>query len=80
MPLNPKTRELRETRKLFREYYSPQTEQILKGIASGQTSHEIAEDIEVPVMTVAATKANYTRNTYYPFAYDDDGMTGTCRF
>ena len=79
--LTNKTKKLRNERRLFRNLYSKTSEEIIKGIAKGQTSHEIANQLDVPLTTVVTTRGNFTRGIYYPLAYERDGkVTGTCRF
>lgn len=80
--LSEATKKMRNNRRLFRTEYSKTTEEIVKMIAKGLTSHEIADELEVPLRTVATTKGNLTRDFYYPYAFrgDKGQVEGTCKF
>jgi len=80
--LSTKTKTLRNNRRSFRNEYSKTTEEIIKRIAKGLTSHEIAQELDVPVRTVATTKGNFTREFYFPYAYpgDQGQVAGNCKF
>ena len=75
-----------KNRREFRQKYSSRTAQILRLYALKRhldwRSHEIGERLEVKKMTVAATLANLTRGTYFPFADRNafGGVVGTCKF
>ena len=79
--LSEKTKLLRKNRSDFRNTYGRTTEAIVKRIAQGQTSKEIANELDLEVMSVAATRANYTRGTYWPYVspYDDE-RGNTCQY
>lgn len=76
----------RVRRREFRQKYSSRTAKIVKLYALKRhldwRSREIGERLDVNKMTVAATLANLTRGTYFPFANVDfyGGLTGECRF
>jgi hypothetical protein len=68
-------------RKQFRDTYSQTTAEVIKALASGKNSSEAASRLNVPMRSVATTKGNLTRGSYYPYAYVDKGtVVGTCEF
>lgn len=58
----------RTARRQFRTMY-PKTAHLAEGLLNGWTSHEVAQDYEVPVSVVAAVAANLNRpGDYAEFA------------
>lgn len=68
-------------RRKFRAKYSKRTANVVDYHVRGWTNRDIAKKFNVKLGTVAATVANYTRGTYYPFADVIPGVTAnSCRF
>lgn len=71
----------KSARKTFRSEFSSTTAEILRRIARGQSSRQIASAVGVSVGTVGTTRGNLTREFYYPYAYvNGDSVGGTCNF
>jgi FixJ family two-component response regulator len=76
------TVEQRNARRQFVEVYGTDQRNVVSYIVHGWDSHRISEKLDIPLMSVAATRANVTRGTYYPFVEGSilDGFQGTCNF
>lgn len=75
------TNEQKASRRRFRKQYSKTTENIVKDVLAGRTSNVIAQRNNVSVGTVAATKANFSRDAYFPYVYRTrEGIAGSCAY
>lgn len=71
----------RQFRNDFRHYFGDETVSVVRMLCQGMTSHEVSDELCVPVTSVAAYKANLTRGTYYPFAkMVNEKVYGGCKF
>ena len=66
----------------FSFLYNANTSKVVNLVAQGHDTPTIATRTGLSSMSVAATKANLTRGTYYPFAYVDiqGYVRGTCSY
>jgi hypothetical protein len=67
----------------FAFLYNSLTSNVVGMVAQGMTTQDIAKKTRASVMTVAAIKANLTRNAYYPFAWvhcSSGRIEGTCKY
>ena len=72
----------RSARAAFRSNFGSETVHVVSRIARGQTTEKISSALGVPSSTVAAYRANVTRDTYAPFVTGStsSGFTGSCNF
>jgi FixJ family two-component response regulator len=58
-------------RRAFTETYGQRTAKVVRAIARNWSTKTICKNYKVKPMTVAAYRANVTRNTYAPFVIAD---------
>lgn len=71
---------LGKVREQFYQAYGEKTYEVVKQTVDGYNAHQIAEDLWIPVTSVAAYKAHLTRGTYAPFVEVVPRFEGTCKF
>lgn len=70
-----------QARRNFRNTFSRTTAEILRMVAQGKSTHQIADQVGIPVTSVVTTRGNYTRGVYAPYVYPSNGdVVGTCEF
>lgn len=70
-------------RKAFVAKYGKETRDVVQAIARGWDNQRIQDKLMVSSTSVAAYRANVTRESYAPFvlaAYDGSVTGGTCQF
>ena len=65
-------------RRAFVRNYSTETRDVISYIARGWNSVRIADKLSLPITSVAAYRANFTRGAYVPFV--NENGSGSCNF